>query len=87
MRLTEDRSGVVDALGSEIVMEVSAAGYQALRSLKCYLEKVWKQRDERFVRIMHEGLPVPTLDRIPLDVFIKKLEDQVPENLFEKCTS
>jgi len=48
--------------------------------------EVWKAQDDMFVRIIHEGTPVPTLEHISLDSFIQLLEAQVPDQLFEKCT-
>ena len=49
--------------------------------------QVWQTQDgSNFVRIMHEGTPVETLDWIPLDDFIGLLEENVPPNLFEACT-
>ena len=55
--------------------------------ISCGAPKVWRTQDSsQFVRIMHEGTPVGTLDWIPLDDFIGILESNVPENLFEACT-
>ncbi|KIJ59604.1 hypothetical protein HYDPIDRAFT_33044 [Hydnomerulius pinastri MD-312] len=59
------------AMGSEIVMEV------------------WKTKSKgggEFVRVMHEGTPVPTLEWVPLADFIKLLDAQIPADIYKACT-
>ncbi|OBZ74558.1 ER membrane protein complex subunit 1 [Grifola frondosa] len=55
------------ALGSEIIMEVWQAAHDKTN----------------FVRVIHEGTPVSSLEWIPLDEFITALEAQIPQNIFE----
>jgi hypothetical protein len=38
-----------------------------------------------YVRVLHEGAPVPSLAWVPLDEFIKSLEAQVPEDIYAAC--
>ncbi|KAH8092212.1 phosphoglycerate mutase-like protein [Cristinia sonorae] len=60
------------ALGSEIIMEV------------------WREKKGtrgEFVRVMHEGSPVVSLEWVPLERFIKLVEAQIPPNIFAACTS
>ncbi|KAI0758759.1 phosphoglycerate mutase-like protein [Fomes fomentarius] len=50
--------------------------------------EVWEtQRNEHFVRVIHEGTPVREFEWVPLDTFISSLEAQVPEKIFEQCMS
>lgn len=50
--------------------------------------QVWETpKKEQFVRVLHEGTPVPTLEWVDLGSFISLLESNVPSNLFEQCTS
>lgn len=48
--------------------------------------EVWRTPARQdFVRVMHEGTPVPTLEWVPLAEFTALLQSNVPENLFEQC--
>ena len=48
--------------------------------------QVWKtSAGEQYVRIMHEGTPVPGLQWLALDDFINALEAQIPPNVFAAC--
>ena len=38
-----------------------------------------------FVRVIHEGTPVLRLEWIALSDFIKMLEQQVPDNIYNTC--
>ncbi|EMD35002.1 hypothetical protein CERSUDRAFT_157771 [Gelatoporia subvermispora B] len=57
------------ALGSEISMEVGQ----------------YAPDNSHFVRVIHEGTPVPGFEWIPLDSFIDNLDEQVPADLFNTC--
>ena len=53
-----------------------------------YRIQVWQTKQgEKFVRVIHEGTPVPGLEWTPLDTSISSLESQVPANIFELCNS
>lgn len=43
--------------------------------------------NEDFVRVIHEGTPVQGMNWIPFSEFVQKLEAQVPENIYQVCTS
>lgn len=60
------------ALGSEIIIEV-------------WQEKTGSRG--QFARVLHEGLPVSTLEWVPLENLIQLVEAQVPPNIFETCTA
>ncbi|VDB88336.1 unnamed protein product [Peniophora sp. CBMAI 1063] len=47
--------------------------------------EVWYRDGDFVVRVMHEGVPVAGMDRIPLSEFIQNLEAHVPDNLMERC--
>ncbi|KAI0659475.1 phosphoglycerate mutase-like protein [Cubamyces menziesii] len=44
----------------------------------------WKKR---FVRVIHEGTPVKSMEWIPLDGFITSLEAQVPSDIAARCSA
>ncbi|KAI0633152.1 phosphoglycerate mutase-like protein [Trametes polyzona] len=49
--------------------------------------EVWEtEKEGHFVRIIHEGTPVQGLDWQPLDAFIHALEEQIPADIFARCT-
>jgi hypothetical protein len=77
------------ALGSEIVMEVRRSAPPARypsSPTRNFARKVWRTREGKdYVRVLHEGAPVPSLAWVPLDRFIDSLEAQVPENVYEAC--
>ncbi|KAI0673249.1 phosphoglycerate mutase-like protein [Trametes maxima] len=51
------------------------------------LIEVWEvPGEERFVRLIHEGTPVPGFEWVPLNTFIQQLDTQVPSNIFARCT-
>ncbi|KAH9911777.1 phosphoglycerate mutase-like protein [Epithele typhae] len=48
--------------------------------------EVWETIDKNmFVRVMHEGTPVPNLEWTALHDFIKSIEAQIPDNIFQAC--
>ena len=50
--------------------------------------QVWQTpKKEYFVRIMHEGTPVPTKEWIALSDFISSLEAQIPADIYNACTN
>ena len=50
--------------------------------------QVWRtEGNEDFVRVIHEGIPVQGMNSIPFSEFVQKLEAQVPENIYQVCTS
>lgn len=50
--------------------------------------KVWQTLSrQHFVRLLFEGTPVQGFEWTSMDSFIKLLESNVPDNLFEACTS
>ncbi|KAI0040100.1 phosphoglycerate mutase-like protein [Auriscalpium vulgare] len=59
------------ALGSEVVMEVWKTGGKS---------------SALFVRVMHEGTPVSSLQWMPIDDFIGLLQAQVPADILQQCT-
>ncbi|KAF8320479.1 phosphoglycerate mutase-like protein [Clavulina sp. PMI_390] len=61
------------ALGSEIIMEV----WEIIGSIT----------KERFVRVLHEGTAVKDLEWIPFSEFLRLLDDNVPTDLFEACST
>lgn len=44
-------------------------------------------KSQLFVRVMHEGAPVRSLEWVAGDDFAQLLESNVPENLFQVCNS
>jgi hypothetical protein len=38
-----------------------------------------------FVRVIHEGTPVPRLEWVSLNDFIEILEQQIPNNIYQTC--
>jgi hypothetical protein len=40
---------------------------------------------DNFVRVIHEGTPVPHLEWVTLSDFIKILEQQIPDNIYQTC--
>lgn len=72
------------AMGSEFVLEVSLVLHKKTECL-IYLQ-VWRTKsDGDFVRGLHEGTPIPHLQWMPLSEFIRLLDAQVPENLYQTC--
>ncbi|KAI0071352.1 phosphoglycerate mutase-like protein [Panus rudis PR-1116 ss-1] len=49
--------------------------------------EVWRSGKTEFVRVLHEGTPVKSLEWMPLAKFIQLLESQVPTNIFATCNS
>ncbi len=50
--------------------------------------EVWKMsKGEHFVRVLHDGTPVQTLEWVGIDEFVALLQSNVPDNLFEQCNS
>ncbi|KDQ50599.1 hypothetical protein JAAARDRAFT_41911 [Jaapia argillacea MUCL 33604] len=47
--------------------------------------EVWRSDQGLFVRVMHEGTPVFSLEWVPLEDFISLLESRVPVDVFEAC--
>ncbi|KAH7923012.1 phosphoglycerate mutase-like protein [Leucogyrophana mollusca] len=48
--------------------------------------EVWRDQNKQdFVRVIHEGTPVTTLQWVALEEFIGLLEAQIPSNIFETC--
>jgi len=53
-----------------------------------FVFEVWSDKNGRqFVRVLYDGEIVDSLSWTPLDTFISQLRQQVPLDLFEKCTS
>ncbi|KAH9927379.1 phosphoglycerate mutase-like protein [Amylocystis lapponica] len=49
--------------------------------------EVWQTAErEHFVRVLHEGTPVPALAWVSLDGFVEMLQKQIPENVYQACT-
>ncbi|KAH0835629.1 phosphoglycerate mutase-like protein [Lanmaoa asiatica] len=49
--------------------------------------EVWRSTsNERFVRVMHEGTPVPSLQWVQLEEFIDLLDGIIPEDIYGACT-
>ncbi|KAF9223286.1 phosphoglycerate mutase-like protein [Gyrodon lividus] len=49
--------------------------------------EVWHdKRDGEFVRVIHEGTPVPSLEWIPLGDFTDFLDGVIPEDIYKACT-
>ncbi|KAI8996247.1 phosphoglycerate mutase-like protein [Trametes punicea] len=63
--------------------EISPLRWPALGSE--LIMEVWEAAGKHFVRVIHEGTVVPSLDWISLDSFINKLQDQVPANIAIQC--
>ncbi|KAA1477624.1 phosphoglycerate mutase-like protein [Dentipellis sp. KUC8613] len=67
------------------VGKVSPLRWPALGSE--FVMEVWRTtHGEMFVRVLHEGTPVESLQWTTLDSFIDLLQAQVPDNIFERCT-
>ncbi|KAI0032631.1 phosphoglycerate mutase-like protein [Vararia minispora EC-137] len=48
--------------------------------------EVWQEHtSERFVRVLHDGLVVPPLTRIPLANFVQRVRARVPTDVFAEC--
>jgi len=48
--------------------------------------EVWQTETmEDFVRVIHEGMPVPKLEWIPLSGMIDTLEEQIPDRIYQTC--
>lgn len=73
------------AMGSEIVLEVSQLLH--LMSMHNLYVKVWRDTSGgRFVRVIHEGTPVPSLRWVQLEEFIGLLNDVIPDDVYRACT-
>jgi len=50
--------------------------------------EVWNDKHrKRFVRVLYDGEVISSLSWTPLDDFISLLKKQVPDHLFERCTT
>ncbi|PSR77448.1 hypothetical protein PHLCEN_2v7879 [Hermanssonia centrifuga] len=49
--------------------------------------EVWKVKGSNFVRVLHEGTPVSSLEWVTLDEFIQLLASQIPPDIFAACNS
>ncbi|KAF9233181.1 phosphoglycerate mutase-like protein [Melanogaster broomeanus] len=49
--------------------------------------EVWHDKEGgEFVRVMHEGTPVPSLEWVPLGDFIDLLDGVIPDDIYDACT-
>jgi hypothetical protein len=73
-------------LGSEIVIEVSTRTLAT--DNRTDIIKVWNDKHRKqFVRVLYDGEVISSLSWTPLGDFISLLKKQVPDHLFEKCTT
>lgn len=49
--------------------------------------EVWESKGSHFVRVVHDGIEVPTLAWVSLDGFIDLVNSQVPADVFGECNS
>lgn len=51
------------------------------------VEQVWREKrtNSQMARVLHEGLPVSTLEWVPFDNVIQLVESQIPPNIFTAC--